>query len=88
MVLTGIQSQVMQKNVYFTRKEFVNISGSLQDYQYAFRGIMATTLEISCCKFPHADSLVEFWRENKEPMLEYLKQANIGENMLFRISRN
>lgn len=39
---------------------------------------MAITLEISCCKFPNAQSLPNFWRLNLTPLLGLLSFAQKG----------
>ncbi|RZB41385.1 carboxypeptidase D-like, partial [Asbolus verrucosus] len=41
-------------------------SGGMQDYNYAMRGCMELTLEISCCKYPDAKNLAKFWEQNKK----------------------
>ncbi|XP_077997404.1 carboxypeptidase D-like [Glandiceps talaboti] len=52
--------------------------GSMQDYNYVYHGCMEITLEISCCKHPEEDRLEDYWEENKNAMLEYLKQVHRG----------
>lgn len=50
----------------------------MQDYNYWKHGCMEVTVEVSCCKYPSASNLDEIWLENKQSLVEYLKQANTG----------
>ena len=50
----------------------------MQDYNYGYAGCMEMTLEISCCKYPSSDQLTEYWLDNKNSLLEYLYQINMG----------
>ena len=50
----------------------------MQDYNYGYAGCMEMTLEISCCKYPSSDQLTEYWLDNKNSLLEYLYQVNMG----------
>ncbi|XP_030568797.1 carboxypeptidase D isoform X3 [Drosophila novamexicana] len=54
------------------------LSGGMQDFNYAFSNCFELTIELSCCKFPAASSLPSEWARNKRPLLELLKQAHIG----------
>lgn len=52
--------------------------GGMQDYNYAYRGCMELTLEISCCKYPPAKELPKFWNDNKKALTKYCEQALHG----------
>lgn len=54
------------------------VEGSMQDYNYIYAGCMELTLEISCCKYPNASNLMNYWTENKWPLLAFLNEANKG----------
>ncbi|XP_030378387.1 carboxypeptidase D isoform X2 [Scaptodrosophila lebanonensis] len=54
------------------------LTGGMQDFNYAFTNCFELTIELSCCKFPPASTLPEEWTRNKHPLLELLKQAHIG----------
>lgn len=54
------------------------LTGTMQDYNYGFAGCMELTLELSCCKYPSNDQLTEFWLDNREALVQYLYQANMG----------
>ena len=42
------------------------LAGGMQDFNYVWNGCMELTLEISCCKYPPAHQLPEFWLDNRE----------------------
>ena len=52
--------------------------GGMQDYNYAMGGCMEITIELSCCKYPNADTLSGHWADNKEALLTYIEQTRIG----------
>ncbi|XP_015114508.1 carboxypeptidase D [Diachasma alloeum] len=54
------------------------VVGGMQDYNYARSNALEITFEVSCCKYPSADMMPEHWRLNKESLIKYLEQANIG----------
>lgn len=41
-----------------------SFAGGMQDYNYAFRGCMEVTLEISCCKYPPVSLLQNLLKQN------------------------
>lgn len=53
---------------------FVN-AGGMQDYNYLHANCFEITLELSCCKYPHASELSKEWELNKEPLLAYIEQV-------------
>ncbi|XP_064612625.1 carboxypeptidase D-like [Liolophura sinensis] len=54
------------------------ITGGLQDYSYSFHGCPELTLEVSCCKYPPAEQLEEFWDSNRDALLTYIQQVYLG----------
>ncbi|XP_068132803.1 carboxypeptidase M isoform X2 [Hyperolius riggenbachi] len=54
------------------------VRGGMQDYNYIFSQCMEITLEVSCCKYPTASNLQQFWKDNKLSMIEYMKQVHMG----------
>ena len=52
--------------------------GGMQDYNYAVGGCMEITIELSCCKYPKADTLAGHWRDNREALITYVEQTQIG----------
>ncbi|KAH8289572.1 hypothetical protein KR054_007280 [Drosophila jambulina] len=54
------------------------LSGGMQDFNYAFSNCFELTIELSCCKFPAASTLPQEWARNKGSLLQLLRQAHIG----------
>lgn len=54
------------------------LSGGMQDFNYAFSNCFELTIELSCCKFPAASTLPQEWQRNKGSLLQLLRQAHIG----------
>ena len=50
----------------------------MQDYNYIWHGCMEVTLELSCCKFPPATELSQFWDDNRNSLLQFLGEAHRG----------
>lgn len=58
--------------------DWYSVSGGMQDYNYINSNSFELTMEVSCCKFPDASTLQGFWEDNKQSLLEYLKQVHTG----------
>merc|ERR1712039_754782 len=54
------------------------LTGGMQDYNYIWHGCMEVTLELSCCKFPPASELQQFWEDNRKSLLAFLGEAHRG----------
>ncbi|XP_049648478.1 carboxypeptidase M isoform X1 [Accipiter gentilis] len=54
------------------------LEGGMQDYNYIWGQCFEITLELSCCKYPPANQLEKFWRDNKAALIEYIKQVHLG----------
>ncbi len=39
---------------------------------------MEVTLELSCCKFPPASELPQFWQDNRASLLQFIGEAHRG----------
>jgi hypothetical protein len=68
--------------------DWYEIAGGMQDYGYLNYGTIELTMEISCCKYPHADLLANYWNYNRDAMIELLFQAQRGNSivrLIFRI---
>ncbi|KAH3826653.1 hypothetical protein DPMN_128562 [Dreissena polymorpha] len=55
-----------------------SIPGGMQDYNYLAEGIFDITIELSCCPFPSASSLTDYWVKNKDALVNYLLLAHMG----------
>ncbi|XP_052273935.1 carboxypeptidase M-like isoform X3 [Dreissena polymorpha] len=64
------------------------VSGGMQDYNYIAAGIFEITLEVSCCKFPAAPTLVDFWIKNKDALVNYLLLVHMGVKGYIRDKNN
>ncbi|XP_072180694.1 carboxypeptidase M-like [Diadema setosum] len=54
------------------------VAGGMQDYNYMFAGCMEITLELGCCKYPDASELRMYWEDNRDALMEYIKQVHRG----------
>ncbi|XP_071487698.1 carboxypeptidase D-like [Diadema antillarum] len=54
------------------------VAGGMQDYNYMFAGCMEITLELGCCKYPDASELRVYWEDNRDALMEYIKQVHRG----------
>lgn len=54
------------------------VLGGMQDYNYVREGCMEITLEIGCCKYPNASDLPYYWTQNKDALVNFLKEVHIG----------
>ncbi|CAH2052750.1 unnamed protein product, partial [Iphiclides podalirius] len=55
-----------------------SVQGGMQDFNYVHSNCFEVTFELSCCKYPRAVQLPEFWKANKEPLLAFMEQTHIG----------
>ncbi|XP_022087938.1 LOW QUALITY PROTEIN: carboxypeptidase D-like [Acanthaster planci] len=58
--------------------EWYLVKGGMQDYNYIFAGCPEITLEVACCKYPHASTLATHWEENRPALMAYLQHAHRG----------
>ena len=56
----------------------MEVTGSLKDFSYLFSNNLDISLQLSCCKYPKSFFLVEEWENNKESLLTYLEQVQMG----------
>lgn len=52
--------------------------GTMQDYNYVYAGCMEVTLELNCCKLPPADTIETDWQSNRDALLNYISQVDMG----------
>jgi hypothetical protein len=55
-----------------------SLNGGMQDWNYVYKGAMATTIEISCEQWPPYDQMDAFWNENREAMFSYAENVGMG----------
>ncbi|KAK0056409.1 carboxypeptidase D [Biomphalaria pfeifferi] len=58
--------------------DWYTVAGGMQDFNYLKSNTFEITLEVSCCKYPNKNQLPNFWKENKEALLNYMEQTHIG----------
>ncbi|CAH2093466.1 unnamed protein product [Euphydryas editha] len=55
-----------------------SVQGGMQDFNYLHSNCFEVTFELSCCKYPKATEIVKYWANNREPLLAFMEQTNIG----------
>lgn len=50
----------------------------MQDFNYVHSNCFEITLELSCCKYPAANTLLTEWHNNEESLLKYLEAGQMG----------
>ncbi|CAG0882196.1 unnamed protein product [Cyprideis torosa] len=58
--------------------DWYSVAGGIQDFVYLFGDEWDVTLELGCDKFPPAKELPKEWRENKDALINLMKQSHIG----------
>ena len=58
--------------------EWYDVAGGMQDYNYVHSNDFEITVELTCCKYPLAKTLVSEWRNNKEALLKYMELVHSG----------
>ena len=62
-------------NVAYVQCIFSSVAGTMQDYNYAYKGTFEIVLALSCCQFPRSDRLAVEWENNREALLTYIEQV-------------
>ena len=55
-----------------------HLIGGMQDFNYIHSNCFEITLELTCCKYPSAETLLKGWNDNHEALLQFLEAAQIG----------
>ncbi|EDO41722.1 predicted protein, partial [Nematostella vectensis] len=58
--------------------KWYSVSGGMQDYNYVHSNCFEITVEQGCKKFPAAEELPRYWKENKKSLLSFLDMVHIG----------
>ncbi|KAJ8958532.1 hypothetical protein NQ318_002327 [Aromia moschata] len=54
------------------------VRGGMQDFNYVHSNCFEVTFELSCCKFPNANTLPDEWHNNKESLLQFMEATHWG----------
>jgi hypothetical protein len=60
----------------------------MQDFNYLHSNCFEITIELSCCKFPKANTLLTEWSNNKESLYKYIEATHIGIKGIVKDSNN
>ncbi|XP_056640520.1 carboxypeptidase D [Diorhabda sublineata] len=60
------------------------VTGGMQDFNYVHSNCFEVTFELSCCKFPYANTLPKEWANNKESLLTFMESVHWGVKGLVR----
>lgn len=52
--------------------------GSMKDFSYLFTNNLELSIEITCCKFPTRFFILREWENNKESLISYMEQVQMG----------
>ena len=55
-----------------------SVSGGMQDWNYIATNDFEITLELGCVKYPKAEKLEQYWKDNKESLLAFMEAVHIG----------
>jgi len=55
-----------------------NVRGGMQDFNYVHSNCFEITMELSCCKYPLATTLLDEWGKNNESLYRYVEAAHMG----------
>lgn len=60
----------------------------MQDFNYVHSNCFEVTFELSCCKFPPANTMPDEWTRNKEALLAFMEAVQWGVKGLVLNERN
>lgn len=52
------------------------VTGGMQDFNYVHSNAFELTLEVGCKKFPTAEEMEQYWKDNKEALLQYIEAVS------------
>ncbi|CAH1233231.1 CPD [Branchiostoma lanceolatum] len=63
---------------------FKETKNTLLDYAYIKEHVSMLAAHVSCCKYPQSEDVPKIWRENLEPLVGFLSQAQQGVHAVVR----
>ncbi|XP_046683001.1 carboxypeptidase D isoform X2 [Homalodisca vitripennis] len=54
------------------------VKGGMQDFNYVNSSCFEVTFELSCCKYPNASDLPQYWKDNKDSLISFIEGALWG----------
>lgn len=53
------------------------VTGGMQDYNYVHSNAFEITLEVGCNKYPNASDMESYWKDNREPLLQFIEAVSL-----------
>nr|XP_028564224.1 carboxypeptidase D [Podarcis muralis] len=58
--------------------QWYNVPGGMQDWNYLNTNCFEVTIELGCIKYPQAEELPKYWKQNHRSLLQFIKQVHQG----------
>uniref|UniRef100_A0A3Q1G7H1 Carboxypeptidase D, a n=1 Tax=Acanthochromis polyacanthus TaxID=80966 RepID=A0A3Q1G7H1_9TELE len=58
--------------------QWYTVPGGMQDWNYLNTNCFEVTIELGCYKYPLAEELPTYWKENRKALLQFIHQVHTG----------